>query len=48
MAKKRAAKRRPLKKLAVRVKANAKKRQVKRKKRRSTIVKAVKNFIGME
>lgn len=48
MAKKRSAKRRPAKKAIQRVKVKAKKRQIKRKKRRSKIVKAVKSFIGME
>jgi hypothetical protein len=48
MAKRRAAKRRPLKKLAQRAKAGAKKRRTRRKARRATVMSKVKKFMGME
>jgi hypothetical protein len=45
---KKAGKRRPLKKIVVRAKAGAKKRQARRVKRRETVVEKVKHMIGMK
>lgn len=45
---KKTAKRRPLKKIAARAKAGAKKRHARRVKRRETVVEKVKHLIGLE